>query len=278
MRKENGFNPQFNTSIKERNTMENNNEMKWVNLTYEKTVRSYNTGRFLTSLDPKMVELWLNNVDKNSKDIESLTHSEEWEESGPRYINLKTEIVVDEKYSGEGELDLTIQSWIDSKRVDMTSIFGSGHNPLEIQDFISEHQELFNKLTTRKTVFHLKDNEKSVYYSLRKIVGLEGKCESDRNYLTPYVKWVNTEGKGKNGYVQLKEEGWVRRNDETYEKLLLERGFSKEEIEDCLIVERNQEEYIQRQEEEQDEIDRPIPPVQSPKDNVVQMRKRTSSI
>ena len=54
--------------------------------------------------------------------------------------------------------------------------------------------------------------------------------------------------------------------------------FSKEEIEDILIVKRNQEEFIQRQEEEQDEIDRPIPPVQSPKDNVVQMRKRTSSI
>ena len=238
--------------------MENNNEMKWVNLTYEKTVTSTNTGRFLTSLDPKMVELWLNNVDKNSKDIESLTHSEEWEESGPRYINLKTEIVVDEKYSGEGELDLTIQSWIDSKRVDMTSIFGSGHNPLEIQDFITEHQELFNKLTTRKTVFHLKDNEKSVYYSLRKIVGLEGERlqkfyfegESLPFHLTHYVEWGNTEGKGLNGYLNLKEEGWVRHNDETWEKW----------------------------KKEQDEIDRPIPPVQSPKDNVVQMRKRTSSI
>ena len=146
-------------------------------------------------------------------------------------------------------MDLTIQSWIDSKRVDMTSIFGSGHNPLEIQDFISEHQELFNKLTTRKTVFHLKDNEKSVYYSLRKIVGLEGKCESNNGYLTPYGKWVDTEGKGQDGYLQLKEEGWVRHNDETWEKW----------------------------KKEQDEIDRPIPPVQSPKDNVVQMRKRTSS-
>ena len=270
--------------------MENNNEMKWVNLTYEKTVRSTNTGRFMTSLDPEMVELWMNNqppTKSNKEDndpedfereIECLTQSEEWEESEPFYENLETKFVVDERYSGEGELDVYIQSWIDSKKVDITSIFGSGHNPLEIQDFISEHQELFNKLTTRKTIFHLKDNEKSVYYSLRKIVGLEGKCESNNNYLTPYVKWVNTEGKGQDGYLQLKDEGWVRKNDETYEKWLLERDFSKEEIEDILIVKRNQEEFIQRQEEEQDEIDRPIPPVQSPKDNVVQMRKRTSSI
>ena len=163
--------------------MENNNEMKWVNLTYEKTVTSTNTGRFLTSLDPKMVELWLNNVDKDPEDIEmnieSLTQSEEWKESKPCYRTMTTVTGDDENHSGEGELDLTIQSWIDSKRVDMTSIFGSGHNPLEIQDFISEHQELFNKLTTRKTIFHLKDNEKSVYYSLRKIVGLEGERLQD---------------------------------------------------------------------------------------------------
>ena len=248
-------------------------ENRWVNLTYEKTVTFTNEGRFLTSHDPETVELWLDNqtprsgfydgLDKDhdpediEMNIESLTQSEEWKESRPRYENIETEIVVDEKYSGEGELDLTIQSWIDSKRVDMTSIFGSGHNPLEIQDFISEHQELFNKLTTRKTIFHLKDNEKSVYYSLRKIVGLEGERlqdfyfegESLPFHLTHYVVWMNTEGKGLNGYLNLKEEGWVRFNEETWEKYM----------------------------KEQDEIDRPIPPVQSPKDNVVQMRKRTSS-
>ena len=247
-----------------------NNEMKWVNLTYEKTVTSTNKGRFLTSLDPEMVELWLNNQppsnsykeDKDpediERDIESLTQSEEWEESEPIFRNIETKIVVDEEYFGEGELDVYIQSWIDSKRVDMTSIFGSGHNPLEIQDFITEHQELFNKLTTRKTIFHLKDNEKSVYYSLRKIVGLEGERRQDFYFegeslpfhLTHYVEWGNTEGKGLNGYLQLKDEGWVRFNEETWEKYM----------------------------KEQDEIDRPIPPVQSPKDNVVQMRKRTSSI
>jgi len=250
--------------------MENNNEMKWVNLTYEKTVTSTNKGRFLTSLDPEMVELWLNNQppsnsykeDKDpediERDIESLTQSEEWEESEPIFRNIETKIVVDEEYFGEGELDVYIQSWIDSKRVDMTSIFGSGHNPLEIQDFISEHQELFNKLTTRKTVFHMKKDERSVYYSLRTIVGLEGRGspvwetpeESDNFYLKPYVEWVNTKGKGFDGYLNLKEEGWVRFNEETWEKYM----------------------------KEQDEIDRPIPPVQSPKDNVVQMRKRTSSI
>ena len=136
--------------------------MRWVNLTYEKTVTSTNTGRFLTSLDPEMVELWLNNhpptnsykEDKDPEDIEmnieNMTQSEEWKESKPCYRTMTTVTGDDENHFGKGELDLEIQSWIDSKRVDMTSIFGSGHNPLEIQDFISEHQELFNKLTTRK--------------------------------------------------------------------------------------------------------------------------------
>jgi hypothetical protein len=242
--------------------MENNNEMKWVNLTYEKTVTSTNTGRFMTSLDPEMVELWLKHDQPTDEDdiemnIEGLTQSEEWEESKPKYENLKTSYLVDNDYFGKGEMDDYIQSWINNKRVDMTSIFGSGHNPLEIQDFISEHQELFNKLTTRKTIFHLKDNEKSVYYSLRKIVGLEGERlqkfyfegESLPFHLTHYVEWGNTEGKVLNGYLQLKEEGWVRHNDETWEKW----------------------------KKEQEEIGGTIPLVQSPKDNVVQMRKRTSS-
>ena len=227
------------TPFNKRNKMENN-EMKWVNLTYKKTVTSTNTGRFLTSLDPEMVELWLDNYvkDKDPEDIEgfieSLTQSEEWKDREPRYENLITEIVIDEKYFGKGENDDYIQSWIDSKRVDMTSIFGSGHNPLEIQDFITEHQELFNKLTTRKTIFHLKDNEKSVYYSLRKIVGLEGEkfqkffFEGEKLpfHLPHYEEWVNTKGKGLDGYLQLKEEGWVRSNwedDENYNKWLVEK-------------------------------------------------------
>ena len=83
------------------------------------------------------------------------------------------EFVVDENYSGEGEMDNIIQSWIDTKRVDITSIYATGHDPLEIQEFLKEHQEIFNKMVTRKTIYDLKEDEGNLYCSLRKLVGLE---------------------------------------------------------------------------------------------------------
>ena len=165
----------------------NNKNMKWVHVTYENQVRHINKGKFLTSHDPKLVEIWLRtfccsnkygerleNKDEVEGNIESITQSGDWETTIQGYgLQMKPEFVVDESYSGQGELDDTIQSWIDTNRVDITSIYATGHDPLEIQEFLKEHQEIFNKMVTRKTIYDLKEDEGNLYCSLRKLVGLE---------------------------------------------------------------------------------------------------------
>ena len=200
----------------------NNKNMKWVNVTYERNVRHINKGKFLTSHDPEMVERWLETTNKNVIDqrgmgddfefyqkndpdevegyIESISQSEDWEVVGHNYRVGEPEFVVDESYSGKGDLDDEIQSWIDTKRVDITSIYATGHDPLEIQEFLKEHQEIFNKMVTRKTIYDLKEDEGNLYCSLRKLVGLENPyfVGSGRNQITKnsifsgnsfYLKW-----------------------------------------------------------------------------------------
>jgi hypothetical protein len=172
----------------------NNKNMKWVHITYNRIIMQRNTGKFLTSLDPKMVERWLYELERTSElsdsDVERITQSQDWEEiTSPPHLERgyrgqnQIEFVIDEKMFGEGEMDDEIQSWIDTKRVDITSIYATGHDPLEIQDFIEEHQEIFNKMVTRKTIYDLKNDEGNLYCSLRKLVGLENPEEvgSGRN-------------------------------------------------------------------------------------------------
>ena len=232
----------------------NNKNMKWVHVTYERNVRHINKGKFLTSHDPEMVERWLETTNKNVIDqrgmgddfefyqkndpdevegyIESISQSEDWEVVGHNYRVGEPEFVVDESYSGKGDLDDAIQEWIDTKRVDITSIYATGHNPLEIQDFIEEYQKIFNKIWKRKTIFDLKDgrngtdNEVNLFFSLRKLVGLEVPKGIGTGF---HTEWVN--GKGHDAYLQLKEEDWVRSNwmdDVNYNKWL-EENLTKEE-------------------------------------------------
>ena len=196
--------------------------MKWVHVTYERNVRHINKGKFLTSHDPEMVERWLETTNKNVIDqrgmgddfefyqkndpdevegyIESISQSEDWEVVGHNYRVGEPEFVVDESYSGKGDLDDEIQSWIDTKRVDITSIYATGHDPLEIQEFLKEHQEIFNRMVTRKTIYDLKEDEGNLYLSLRELVGLENPyfVGSGRNQITKnsifsgnsfYLKW-----------------------------------------------------------------------------------------
>ncbi len=160
----------------------NNKNMKWVNVTYERNVRHINKGKFLTNHDPEMVKRWLHelqltsDISDSDSFVESITQSPDWEETNNfRRLNCGSniEFVIDENYSGEGEMDNIIQSWIDTKRVDITSIYATGHDPLEIQEFLKEHQEIFNKMVTRKTIYDLKEDEGNLYCSLRKLVGLE---------------------------------------------------------------------------------------------------------
>jgi hypothetical protein len=200
----------------------NNKNMKWVHVTYERNVRHINKGKFLTSHDPEMVERWLETTNKNVIDqrgmgddfefyqkndpdevegyIESISQSEDWEVVGHNYRVGEPEFVVDESYSGKGDLDDEIQSWIDTKRVDITSIYATGHDPLEIQEFLKEHQEIFNRMVTRKTIYDLKEDEGNLYLSLRELVGLENPyfVGSGRNQITKnsifsgnsfYLKW-----------------------------------------------------------------------------------------
>jgi len=233
----------------------NNKNMKWVNFNFVKTVKVIKKGKFLTSLDPKLVEIWLRTYEKSvfdfkrmgdnferfqkedpdkvESDIECITQSSDWEVVHQNYECSKNpEFVVDESYFGKGDLDDAIQEWIDTKRVDITSIYATGHNPLELQDFIKEYQEIFNKIWKRKTIYDLKegrngtDNEVGLYFSLRKLVGLEVPEGIDTEF---YIEWSN--GKGFDAYLQLKEEGWVRSNwkgDANYEKWLKE-NLTKEE-------------------------------------------------
>jgi len=236
--------------------VKNNKNMKWVNVTYERNVRHINKGKFLTSHDPEMVKRWLETTqkggdcigydvlgdnfesfqkedpDKIESDIDCITQSSDWEVVGHSYRLGNPEFVVDESYSGKGDLDDAIQEWIDTKRVDITSIYATGHNPLELQDFIKEYQEIFNKIWKRKTIYDLKegrngtDNEVDLYFSLRKLVGLEVPEGIHTGF---YIEWSN--GKGFDAYLQLKEEGWVRTNwkdDANYNKWLKE-NLTKEE-------------------------------------------------
>ena len=165
--------------------VKNNKNMKWVNVTYERNVRHINKGKFLTSHDPEMVKRWLETTNKNVIDqrgmgddfeffqkndpdevegyIESISQSEDWKVMGHYYRVGNPEFVVDENYSGEGEMDNIIQSWIDTKRVDITSIYATGHDPLEIQEFLKEHLEIFNRMVTRKTIYDLKEDEGNLY-------------------------------------------------------------------------------------------------------------------
>jgi hypothetical protein len=200
----------------------NNKNMKWVHVTYERNVRHINKGKFLTSHDPEMVKRWLETTNKNVIDhrgmgddfeffqkndpdevegnIESISQSEDWKVMGHYYRVGNPEFVVDESYSGKGDLDDAIQEWIDTKRVDITSIYATGHDPLEIQEFLKEHQEIFNRMVTRKTIYDLKKDEGNLYLSLRRLVGLEDLNEvgSGRNTFNEssifsqigfYTKW-----------------------------------------------------------------------------------------
>jgi hypothetical protein len=204
--------------------VKNNKNMKWVNVTYERNVRHINKGKFLTSHDPEMVKRWLETTqkggdcigydvlgdnfesfqkedpDKIESDIDCITQSSDWEVVGHSYRLGNPEFVVDESYSGKGDLDDEIQSWIDTKRVDITSIYATGHDPLEIQEFLKEHQEIFNRMVTRKTIYDLKEDEGNLYLSLRELVGLENPyfVGSGRNQITKnsifsgnsfYLKW-----------------------------------------------------------------------------------------
>ena len=146
-----------------------------VSMCVERTVEQIGHFEFSTEHKSDIVEKWLVYMGKDKRDHEFENEIEYWDDNYSK--DEETYASIDSIDEGEGNdyctFDNEIQRWIDENTVDMNLIFSSGCDIQKITDFIKKNEELYNSLSKKKVVSDLTEDEKEVFYGLRKIAGLE---------------------------------------------------------------------------------------------------------
>ena len=140
-----------------------------VTLGIERSVIEIGYCSFSTNHDHDLVDKW---VEEKGSDY--------WEGDVDEWVEQYTDKTCFDNdgdfQGGQGDehcpYDDHIQKWIDEVKIDMNLIFSSGCEIQKITDFIKENEMIFNSMTKKKWEWELTEEEKLIFFKLRKLVGL----------------------------------------------------------------------------------------------------------
>ena len=151
-----------------------------VNLHLKRTLDQYSDFSFSTEHDTDLVGRWLKDTPEQLDRI--LDGSHDWEESSYEYpydyemfdfdFNNNVGEEEDDNYDNHPYYDEEIKKWKIEQTIDMNLIFSSECEVQKITDFINENDKLFKSITKKNLVDELTEDEKKVFFDLKKIVGL----------------------------------------------------------------------------------------------------------